>query len=138
MRIKNLTYALLAGCFFLVSCNKYVAEADKRIETTLARAEEYKEIAEIPDLPQPVDTVRVQNDIWLGASSTKIMEGEMLPSWLEKEDSITMSISEEAKLSDIVQEVSDMTGLTIRMDDLKAANAIPEETVPVKYTGKLS
>lgn len=138
MRIKNLTYALLAGCFFLASCNKYVAEADKRIETTLARAEEYKEMAEIPDLPESMDTIRVQNDIWLGASSTKIMEGEMLPSWLEKEDSITMSISEEAKLPDIIQEISDMTGLTIRMDDLKAENAIPEETVPVKYSGKLS
>ena len=138
MRIKKLTYLLLAGCFFLASCNKYVADADKRIETTLARAEEYKEMSEIPDLPEPIDTVRVQNDIWLGASSTKIMEGEVLPSWLEKEDSITISISEEAKLPDIVQEISDMTGLTIRMDDLKAANAIPEETVPVKYSGKLS
>ena len=138
MRIKNFTLALLAGCFVLASCNKYVAETDKRIETTLARVEEYKEIGEIPDLPQPVDTVRVQNDIWLGANSTKIMEGEALPSWVEKEDGITMAISEDAKLPDIIQEISDMTGITIRMDDLKAENAIPEETVPVKYSGKLS
>lgn len=138
MRIKNLTFALLASCFVLASCNKYAAETDKRIETTLARVEEYREVAEIPDLPEAVDTVRVQNDIWLGANSTKIMEGEALPSWVEKEDGITMAISENAKLPDIIQEISDMTGITIRMDDLKAENAIPEETVPVKYSGKLS
>ena len=138
MRIKNLSFALLAGCFVLASCNKYVAETDKRIETTLARVEEYREMAEIPDLPEPIDTVRVQNDIWLGANSTKIMEGEALPSWVEKEDGITMAISENAKLPDIIQEISDMTGITIRMDDLKAENAIPEDAVPVKYSGKLS
>jgi len=138
MRIKNLTLALLAGCLVLASCNKYVAEADQRIETVLTRAEELKETAKIPDIPQPVDTVRVQNDIWLGASSTKIMEGEALPSWVEKEDGITMSISGDASLADIIQEISDMTGLTIRLDDLKAENAIPENKVPVKYSGKLS
>lgn len=138
MLIKKFSLALLATCFVLAGCNKYVAETDKRIETTLARAEEYKEIAEIPDLPQPVDTVRVQNDIWLGASSTKIMEGESLPSWVEKDDGITIAISEDATLPDIIQEISDMTGITIRMDDLKAENAIPEESVPVKYSGKLS
>lgn len=138
MLIKKFSLALLAGCFVLASCNKYVAEADKRIETTLARAEEYKEIAEIPDLPEPIDTVRVQNDIWLGASSTKIMEGEALPSWVEKDDGITISISEDASLSDVIQEIADMTGLTIRMDDLKAENSIPTDKVPVKYSGKLS
>ena len=138
MRIKNLTMALLAGCFVLASCNKYVAETDKRIETTLARIEEYREIAEIPDLPAPVDTVRVQNDIWLGANSTKIMEGEALPSWVEKEDGITIAISDQATFADIIQEISDMTGITIRIDDLKAADAVPEDAVPIKYSGKLS
>ena len=138
MRIKKLTLTLLATCFVLSACNKYVAEADRRIETTLARVEETKEMAEIPDLPKPVDTVRVQNDIWLGANSTKIMEGEALPSWVEKEDGITIAISEDAMLPDIIQEISDMTGITIRLDDLKAEDAIPEDAVPVKYSGKLS
>lgn len=138
MLIKKFTLALLGASFVLAGCNKYVAEADKHIETTLARAEEMREMSEIPDMPQPMDTVRVQNDIWLGASSSKIMEGDALPSWVEKEDGITIAISEDAKLPDIIQEISDMTGITIRMDDLKAENAIPEDTVPVKYSGKLS
>ena len=138
MRIKNLSFLLLAGCFALASCNKYVVETDKRIETTLARVEEYRDISKIPDLPENIDTVRVQNDIWLGNNSTKIMEGEALPSWVEKEDGITMSISEEASLTDILQEISDMTGITIRLDDLRIENAIPEEKVAIKYSGKLS
>ena len=138
MLIKKLSIALLAGCFALTACNKYVAETDKRIEETLSRVEEYKEAAQIPDLPEPNDTVRMQNDIWLGSTSTKIMEGDALPSWLEKDDGITISVSEDAKLPDILQEVSDITGMNIRLDDLRAENAIPEDAVPLKYTGSLS
>ena len=138
MLIKKLSIALLAGCFALTACNKYVAEADKRIEETLSRVEEYREAAQIPDLPEPNDTVRMQNDIWLGSSSTKIMEGDALPSWLEKDDGVTVAVSEDATLSDILQEVSDITGMNIRLDDLRAENAIPEDAVPLKYTGSLS
>ncbi len=138
MHIKKLTLALLAGCFALASCNEHVVEVDKRIETTLARTEEYVEAAQIPDLPEPTDTVRMQNDIWLGSQSTKITEGDALPSWVEKEDGITIAISDQAKLPDILQEISDMTGLSIRLDDLKAENAVPEDTTPLKYSGSLS
>ena len=51
MLIKKFTLALLGACFVLAGCNKYVAEADKHIETTLARAEELREMSEIPDIP---------------------------------------------------------------------------------------
>ena len=138
MRIKQFTLGLLAGCLALTACNEHVVEVDQRIETTLARAEEYLEAAQIPDLPAPTDTVRMQNDIWLGSQSVKIMEGDALPSWVEKDDGVTMAISEKDTLPNILQELSDMTGLTIRLDDLKAENAVPEDTVPVKYSGKLS
>ena len=138
MLVKKLTIALLAGCFALTACNKYVVETDKRIEETLSRVEEYQEVAQIPDLPESTDTVRVQNDIWLGSTSTKIMEGDALPSWLEKDDGITMAIAGDAKLPDILQEISDITGMNIRLDDLRAENAIPEGEVPLKYTGALS
>ena len=33
--------ALLAGCVLMSACNKYVAQTDKKIETTLERIEEY-------------------------------------------------------------------------------------------------
>lgn len=138
MHIKKFTLALLMGCFTLAACNEHVVEVDKRIETTLARTEEYLEASQIPDLPEPVDTVRMQNDIWLGTQSTKIAEGDPLPSWVEKEDGITVAISDQTTLPNILQEISDMTGITIRLDDLKAENAVPENTVPVKYSGALS
>lgn len=138
MLIKKLSIALFAGCFALTGCNQYVVEGNKRIEETLSRVEEYKEISQIPDLPEPTDTVRMQNDIYLGNQSIKIMEGDSLPAWLEKEDGITMAVAEDAKLADILQEISDITGMDIRLDDLRMENAIPEDAVPLKYSGSLS
>ena len=138
MLIKKLSIVLLAGCFALAGCNKYVAETNKHIEETLSRVEEYREAAQIPDLPEPTDTVRMQNDIYLGNQSVKIMEGDSLPSWLEKDDGITIAMAEDATLTDILQEVSDITGMNIRLDDLRQENAIPENAVPLKYSGSLS
>ena len=50
--------ALMASCFLLTACNKYVADTDKKIETTLERIEEYNLQAQVPSLPEPTDTVR--------------------------------------------------------------------------------
>ena len=134
----SLATALLFGVMALTSCNKYVKETNDKIETTLERVEEHLQQAEIPDLPQVVDTVRTKNDIWLGNSSVKIMEGDALPAWLEADDSITISIAEETTLPLLAQELTDLTGIAVRLDDLKAEEAIPTETVPVNYSGKLS
>lgn len=130
--------ALMAGCTLLAACNKYIADTDKKIETTLERIEEYHLQSQIPDMPEPTDTVRMHNDIWLGNESVKIMEGDALPSWLEKEDSITIAIAQNATLPEIVQQISDLTDIPIRLDDLKTSKTIPEDAVPVRYTGKLS
>ncbi len=129
---------VLSGVLMLSACNKYVEQTNDKIETTLARAEEYKLKSAIPELPKPVDTVRMENDIWLGNASVKIMEGDALPAWLEKEDSITIAIAEQTTLPTLAQEITEMTGITVRLDDLKAEGAVPEETVPVNYSGKLS
>ncbi len=134
----GLVAALMLGVMALTSCNKYVKETNDKIETTLERAEEHLQRSEIPDLPEPVDTVRTKNDIWLGNSSVKIMEGEALPAWLETDDGITMSIAEETTLPLLAQELTDLTGIAVRLDDLKAEEALPSETVPVNYSGKLS
>lgn len=142
MLIKTVKYALLCGVilstFTLVSCNKYVEKTNKKIETSLERAEDYMQQSTVPDMPLTVDTVRKKNDIWLGTSSVKIMEGDALPGWLEADDGITMSIAQEATLPLLAQEIMDTTGITVRLDDLKSEDAIPTEAVPVNYTGKLS
>ena len=130
---------VLLGCVpVLTGCDRYMDKTNEKIETTLERAEVYQQQATIPDLPAPVDTVRVQNDIWLGNSSVKIMEGDPLPWNTEKDDSITLVISQSATLPTLVQEITDITGITVRLDDLKAENAMPQESVPVNYSGKLS
>ena len=132
-------FGLVAGGVLLLSaCNYYVDKADKRVETVLERVEDYRQEAEIPDVPEPVDTVRMQNDIWLGNSSVKIMEGDALPSDMEQEDSITLAIATDATLAELAQEISDMTEIPVRLDDLKAEDAMPDDTVAVNYTGKLS
>lgn len=129
---------LMATTFMLSACNEYVARTNKKIETTLERTEEHLQQAQIPDLPEPVDTVRTKNDIWLGTDSIKISEGDALPVRLEEDDSVTLSIAEEATLPTLAQEITETTGITVRLDNLKAENAVPTETVPVNYTGKLS
>lgn len=134
----GLFVGVVLGVLALTSCEKYTKETNAKIETTLERAEEALQQAQVPDIPEPVDTVRSKNDIWLGNQSVKIMEGDALPAWAEKDDGITISIAEEETLPVLAQELTDMTGISVRLDDLKAENAVPTETVPVNYSGKLS
>ncbi len=134
----GLVGVLMATTFALTACNEYVARTNKKVETTLERVEEHLQQAQIPDLPAPVDTVRTKSDIWLGTESVKISEGDALPARFEEDDSITLSIAEEATLPTLANEIMELTGITVRLDNLKAEEAIPEETVPMNYTGKLS
>ena len=122
----------------LSACNHYVDKTNARIETVLEKTETYRERATVPDLPEPVDTVRVNNDIWLGNTSVKIMEGDALPSKFEYNNSITLAITQNEPLSVLATELTDLTGIEVRLDDLKAENALPKETVAVNYSGKLS
>ena len=138
VKSKGLLFGFLGATLLLSACNHYVAKTNEKVEAVLERVEEYKMQSEIPDLPQPVDTVRVQNDIWLGNSSVKIMEGDALPARFEQDDSITLAIAQNADLATLAQEITDLTGIVVRLDDLKAENAVPEETVAVNYSGKLS
>lgn len=137
-RKLGLFVGVVLGVLALTSCEKYTKETNAKIETTLERAEEALQQAQVPDIPEPIDTVRSKNDIWLGNQSVKIMEGDALPAWAEKDDGITISIAEEETLPVLAQELTDMTGISVRLDDLKAENAVPTETVPVNYSGKLS
>ena len=94
----GLTGILMGATFMLTACNEYVARTNEKIETVLERTEEHLQQAQIPDLPEPVDTVRTKNDIWLGTESVKISEGDALPAMMEEDDSITLSIAEATTL----------------------------------------
>ena len=131
-------FTVLATAVSLTACNKYVEKTDAKIETILQRADEHLQQATIPDLPETTDTVRTKEDIWLGNSSVKISQGDSLPPEMEEEDALTLTIAEEATLPFLANEISEATGLHVRLDSLKASNTIPSETVPVNYTGTLS
>ena len=126
------------GILALSACNHYVDKTNTRIETVLEKTEMYAERAQIPDLPEPVDTVRMNNDIWLGNSSVKIMEGDALPASFERDDSITLAITNNESLAVLANELTDLTGIEVRLDDLKAENELPKEPIAVNYSGKLS
>lgn len=129
---------VLAATTSLTACNKYVERTDAKIETIIERADEHLQQATIPDLPETTDTVRLKEDIWLGNTSVKISQGDSLPPEMEEEDALTLTISEEQTLPFLANEISEATGLHVRLDGLKASNTLPTETVPVNYTGKLS
>ena len=131
-------FTVIATAVSLTACNKYVEKTDAKIETILQRADEHLQQATIPDLPETTDTVRTKEDIWLGNSSVKISQGDNLPPEMEEEDALTLTIAEESTLPFLANEISEATGLHVRLDSLKASNTIPSETVPVNYTGTLS
>ena len=135
---KYVFVGFVSGVLALSACNHYVDKTNARIETVMEKTEMYRERATIPDLPEPVDTVRMNNDIWLGNSSVKIMEGDALPARFETNNSITLAITQNASLSVIANELTDLTGIDVRLDDLKAEKTMPKETVAVNYSGKLS
>ncbi len=137
--IKSLMLAtILATTISLSACNKYVEKTDAKIETITEKTEDYLQQATIPDLPETTDTVRTKDDIWLGNSSVKISQGDNLPAEMEEEDALTITIAQEASLPFIANEISEATGLHVRLDSLKASDSLPTETVPVDYTGTLS
>ena len=135
---KYVLVGVALGAMALSACNHYVDKTNARIETVLEKTEMYNERATVPDLPEPVDTVRMNDDIWLGNSSVKIMAGDALPANLERDDSITLAITQNASLAVLANELTDLTGIEVRLDDLKAENAMPKEAVAVNYSGKLS
>lgn len=139
-KISKIAFALAitTGIITLSACNQHVEKTNRKIETTLERAEDALLRSTIPDLPEPIDTVRTNDDIWLGSQSVKILEGDSLPAWAEKNDAITISIAEESTLPLLAQEITDLTGISVRLDDLKSEKAVPTETIPVNYSGKLS
>lgn len=129
---------VVAGLFGLTACSKYTTEPNKVIETTLDVAETAWERSHIPDTPMVTDTVSARNDIWLGADSIKITEGDPLPMWAEKSDGITLAIAENATLPQVADEISELTGIDVRIDDLKATDTVPTESIAINYSGKLS
>lgn len=124
----------LAGCIPV----QHVDETAEYIETVYGDVSELVEVAKIPDRVEPVDTVVTKEDIWLGQDSFKIVGGEKLPAELDAQDSITFAVNDPVDLVTLVDELRSVTGLRYSVEELRAADKLPTETIAVNYEGSLS
>ena len=124
----------LAGCIPV----QHVDETAEYVETVYGDVSELVEVAKIPDRLEPVDTVVTKEDIWLGQDSFKIIGGEKLPAELDSQDSITIAINDPVDLVTLVDELRNVTGLRYSIEELRAADKLPTETIAVNYEGTLS
>ncbi|MBP5160918.1 MAG: hypothetical protein ILP11_02580 [Alphaproteobacteria bacterium] len=124
----------LAGCIPV----QHVDETAEYVETVYGDVSELVEVAKIPDRAEPVDTVVTKEDIWLGQDSFKIVGGEKLPAELDSQDSITIAINDPVDLVTLVDELRNVTGLRYSIEELRAADKLPTETITVNYEGTLS
>ncbi len=143
MQIKKtlnlLSFAILAvSSLGLVACNNHVKEVEDNIQTVLEEAEVYVEQAKIPYKPEPIDTVLMKEDIWLGQDSFKIAGGEPFPLAFEAPDALTVSFGQPVTLADLAVDLREMTGLKISLEELRATGEMPEEAFKLNYTGSLS
>ena len=143
MQIKKSLYvlsiaSLMAIGLTLSGCNNHVKEVEDHVQTVLDEAEVYVEQAKIPYRPEPIDTVMMKDDIWLGQDSFKISGGEPFPLVMETPDALTVSFAQPITLADLAVDLRDMTGLKFSLDELKANNELPNEAFQLNYTGSLS
>ncbi len=131
--------SIALACLSLGACkNNHIREVNDNIETVLEETEAYVEQAKLPYMPEPIDTVLTKEDIWLGEDSFKIAGGEPMPAVFEDPEAITLSTSEPLDLIQLIDQLREMTGLRFSLDELKANNEMPEETMSLDYTGSLS
>lgn len=117
MRTKHLFFLFSASLIGLTSCTLYKSNikttdriADKiqaNLEQPFKPAEEYK-----------MDTISVKDDIWLGNQSVRVNEGDPLPARFETEDGITLVSTAPVSLLQISEQITSLTGITVRVDDM--------------------
>ena len=129
---------LMAVGMGLSGCNDHVKEVEDHVQTVLDEVEVYVEQAKIPYRPEPIDTVTMKEDIWLGQDSFKISGGEPFPLVMETPDALTVSFAQPVTLADLAVDLRDMTGLKFSLEELRANNELPEEAFQLNYTGSLS
>ena len=153
MRINHLFFLLGVSLVGLTSCTLYksnIKTADRISDKIQANLEQpFK-----PSEQYKMDTIAVKDDIWLGNQSVRVNEGDPLPSRYETEDGITLVSTAPVSLLQISEQITSLTGITVRVDDMilnevrsavqgdtdtvgSSQKASPELFMPT-YSGKLS
>ncbi|MBR1945710.1 MAG: hypothetical protein IJ846_05425 [Alphaproteobacteria bacterium] len=117
MRIKHLFFMLGASVVGLTSCTLYrsnIKETDRISDKIQSNLEQpYK-----PSEQYKMDTISVKDDIWLGNQSVRVNEGDPLPARFETEDGITLVSTAPVSLMQISEQITSLTGITVRIDDM--------------------
>ena len=64
------------------------------------------------------DTIAVKDDIWLGGMSSRMAQGDPLPAEFETEEGITVYSNRGVSLMQIAEQVTSLTGILCRIDDM--------------------
>ncbi len=117
MRTKHLFFTIGISLACLTSCTlyrsniKHTERISDKIKANLEQpynpADEYK-----------MDTIAVKDDIWLGNQSIRANEGDPLPARFETEDGITLVSTTPVSLMQISEQLTSLTGITVRIDDM--------------------
>ena len=124
MRMINWYKLGLLGLFGLLVACSVSPELDAEMSKQAKTASDLKQKAAVPGEPVPDDVVRVKNDIWLGDTSKIEFEGEPIPSYLEKEDGITLISNRPITLYEIGSMISKITSISVRYAPELESNAI--------------
>lgn len=124
MRMINWYKLGLLGLFGLLVACSVSPELDAEMAKQAKTASDLKQKAAVPGEPIPDDVVRVKNDIWLGDTSKIEFEGEPIPSYLEKEDGITLISNRPITLYEIGSMISKITSISVRYAPELESNAI--------------
>ena len=114
MRMTNWYKLGILGIFGLLVACSVSPELDTEMAKQAKQASDLKQKSAVPGEPIPDDVVRVKNDIWLGDTSKIEFEGEPIPSYLEKEDGITLISNRPITLFEIGSMINKITSLSVR------------------------
>lgn len=153
MLTKKLFYFLGVSLVVLTSCT--LSKAVKtETDRTLDQVQRSLNEPHKPSDQYRMDTIAVKDDIWLGNQSVRVNEGDPLPARFETDEGITLVSTRPVSLLQVSEQITSLTGITVRIDDMlqeeaqnanqgenleegAGENSAPDMFMPA-YSGKLS
>ena len=117
MRTKQLSLILGVCLIGLTSCSLYRSNI-KETDRSLDKIQNLLDQPITPTDQYKMDTIAVKDDIWLGSQSVRVNEGDPLPARFETDDGITLVSTAPVSLLQISEQITSLTGITVRVDDM--------------------
>lgn len=117
MRTKQSFFIFSVCLIGLTSCGLYrsnLKETDRMVDKIQGTLEQPIK----PTEQYKMDTIAVKDDIWLGSQSVRVNEGDPLPARFETDDGITLVSTSPVSLLQISEQITSLTGITVRVDDM--------------------